>query len=232
MSQLPDTKLRYRSLKSNDETEFVFDTLAVEPITSEDKQLFKIYLEFDYTQRVRTSINYTLIESFLSTIALFPYFMLLVLFLHSVLSFVIFYKDFSKMIQRGYFKSMELETVLRLQEKFARINQAIEGMDQFKEVIKKLNQFTGNQPRQLSLKEVTKLRAEMEEFDTCLPNFDELEVSMSFKDELKKASQQSRKDQLMLMLQLTLNEIVILAKERVSPVGIYNLYDKVEEDFK
>ena len=72
----------------------------------------------------------------------------------------------------------------------------------------------------------------MEKFDGLLPNFDELEVAISFKDELRKVSNLSRLETMRDLLHLTLDKIVYKLKKRVSFVGIYNLYEQVEEDYQ
>jgi hypothetical protein len=70
----------------------------------------------------------------------------------------------------------------------------------------------------------------METFDGVLPNFEELEVAVSFKEQLKKASLASRKEGMLKMLELTRQDIVRLIKKRVSAVGIYDLYDQIQMD--
>ena len=48
-TKFPDnTHLKYRSLKSNNETEFIFDTMAIEPEFGSN-EVSKIYLDFDFT---------------------------------------------------------------------------------------------------------------------------------------------------------------------------------------
>jgi hypothetical protein len=47
-SKFPDNAhLRYRSLKSDDDMEFVFDTMAIEPEIG-SSEVSKIYLDFDF----------------------------------------------------------------------------------------------------------------------------------------------------------------------------------------
>lgn len=81
------------------------------------------------------------------------------------------------------------------------------------------------------MKQLSKLRIEMEDFDTVLPNFEELDVSVSFKDDLKKLTEVTRKEKLSGLIKLSLNEIVAMAKMRVSPIGIYDLYETVEMEY-
>ena len=84
----------------------------------------------------------------------------------------------------------------------------------------------------LSFIELSDKKVVMEKFDGLLPNFDELEVAISFKDELRKVSNLSRLETMRDLLHLTLDKIVYKLKKRVSFVGIYNLYEQVEEDYQ
>jgi hypothetical protein len=108
----------------------VFETTAVEPVSG-NSHVSKVFLDFDFSQTVSKKVNYTFFESILELICIFPFFMFAVLFLHSLVSLIVFYKDFAKMAQNHYFKVVELQIIDRLQLKFNRIVSAIEGMVQF-----------------------------------------------------------------------------------------------------
>ena len=98
-------------------------------------------------------------------------------------------------------------------------------------MINKLNDFIAVNPKTKCLEELSELRLKIEEFDAVLPNFEELEVAVSFKDELKKASLTAKRDAMITMLEFTLIDIVVMAKKRVSPVGIFEFYDRIKTDF-
>ena len=100
--------LRYRSLKSDDETEFIFETVAIEPEIGHS-EVSKVQLHFDFTQMEKVTVKYTFMESLLEIIIILPIVFALVLALHSFLSLVIFYKDFSEYVLKKYFSALEIE---------------------------------------------------------------------------------------------------------------------------
>lgn len=114
--------LKYRSHKSGDDLDFVFETMAIEPVNGTSS---KIYLDFDYKQTVTASIKYTFVESCLEVLAIMPYFVVTLLTLHSVICFIVFYNDFSSFIQEKYFSAIEIQNLVKLQEKFSKILNAI-----------------------------------------------------------------------------------------------------------
>ena len=112
-SKFPDNAhLKYRSLKSNNETEFIFDTMAIEPEFG-SSEVSKIYLDFDFTQMQEVTLNFSFMESLVEIIIVLPIVFGSVLALHSLLCFVMFYKDFSRHVQQRYYASLEIEEVLK-----------------------------------------------------------------------------------------------------------------------
>jgi uncharacterized membrane protein YciS (DUF1049 family) len=58
-------------------------------------------------------LNYTFMESLVEIIIILPIVFGAVLALHSLLCLVMFYKDFSKLVQQRYYASLEIEEVLK-----------------------------------------------------------------------------------------------------------------------
>ena len=204
--------------------------MAIEPEFG-SSEVSKIYLDFDFTQMEKVTLNYTFIESLVEIIIVLPIVFGAVLALHSLLCLVIFYKDFSKHIQQRYYATLEIEEVLKYQAKFKRINSAIDGMEEFSEVVNKLNEFIRYDYKDKSLDELIEFRKKLDEFDTALPSFEDLNVAVSFKDQLKKASLAAKREAVIAMLEYTLNDIVMMVKKRISPVGIFELSDKIKTDY-
>jgi hypothetical protein len=61
----------------------------------------------------KVTLNYTFIESLAEVALILPIVFGAVLALHSLLSVVIFYKDFSKHVQQRYYATLEIEEVLK-----------------------------------------------------------------------------------------------------------------------
>ena len=95
----------------------------------------------------------------------------------------------------------------------------------------KLNEFIRYDYKSKTLDELLTFRKKLDEFDTALPSFEELNVAVSFKDQLKKASLTAKRDAIISMLQNSPNDIVQIIKKRLSPVGILELGDQIQTDY-
>ena len=104
-------------------------------------------------------------------------------------------------------------------------------MEEFSEVVNKLNEFIRYDYKDKSLDELIEFRKKLDVFDTALPSFEDLNFAVSFKDQLKKASLTAKREAVIAMLEYTLNDIVIMVKKRISPVGIFELSDKIKTDY-
>ena len=104
-------------------------------------------------------------------------------------------------------------------------------MEEFSEVVNKLNEFIRYDYKDKSLDELIEFRKKLDNFDTALPSFEDLNVAVSFKDQLKKASLAAKREAFIAMLEYNLNDIVMMVKKRISPVGIFELSDKIKTDY-
>ena len=125
--------LRYRSIKSvgaEETTSLIWDQTvgAVTPVSSDPRPSYKIFLDFDFRQTVKTQELYTLWESLMSIIVIVPLALIFLSVLLYMANVVEFYRSLAQLIQRRYFHAIEWQAIQKFRSKFETIQKALEGI--------------------------------------------------------------------------------------------------------
>lgn len=118
--------LKYRSIKTvgaDETTELIWDQTigAITPVSSDPRAMYKIFLDFDFRQTVKTQEVYTLLESVLSIVVIVPLAFILLSVLLYMVNVVEFYRSLAKLIQRRYFHAIEWQAIQKFRTKFETI---------------------------------------------------------------------------------------------------------------